>query len=93
MSVELLGTARENGLKRLLVHHSYKLPLYGRGPAHVFSVCLFVGLVCLQFRVCAFVFACPGAYITACLCACFYVCFCLLVCLFVGLIVWLLGCV
>ncbi len=44
MSVELLGTARENGLKRLLVHHSYKLPLYGRGPAHVFSVhsCRFI---------------------------------------------------
>ena len=44
MSVELLGTARENGLKRLVVHHSYKLPLYGRGPAHVFSVhsCRFI---------------------------------------------------
>ena len=56
-------------------------------------MCFFVGLVCLLFRVCAFVFACAGAYITACLYACFYVCFCLLVSLLVGLIVWLLGCV
>jgi hypothetical protein len=40
----LLGTARESGLKRLLVHRNYKLPLYGREPAHVFSVhsCRFI---------------------------------------------------